>query len=55
MAGGLRSAKNASQASTEMPAGIPGRLRPQPQITDTVVPKRPWSLRASSWTRAFGM
>ncbi len=28
------------------PAGNPGRQRLQPQITDTVVPARPCSLRA---------
>jgi hypothetical protein len=35
--------------------GSPGRLRPAPQTTDTVVPKRPWSFLASSWARAMGM
>ena len=29
------------------PAGNPGRLRPEPQSTDTVVPNRPCSLRQS--------
>jgi hypothetical protein len=34
--------------------GTPGRVRPAPQTTDTVVPKRPWSCLASSWARAMG-
>ena len=33
----------------------PSRPRPWPQSTDTVVPGRPWSLRASWWARAMGM
>jgi hypothetical protein len=41
--------------SVETGRESPGRLRPTPQTTDTVVPKRPWSFLASSWARAMGM
>jgi len=37
------------------PAGNPGRQRPEPQSIDTVVPKRPCSLRARAWALSAGM